>query len=202
MLISPIIYYATNIGGWLLYSLLFLAWFFDFKLYIFTTEPVFFFSVGLLFSRNISWLRKIDWNNWNNMNYYIGGFIVILFSKLFIDNALYSPFLSTFFLKLLILVGLFVTWTYYDNIKVNVLSKGIVKALLVFKKYSFFVFVSHMIILHIIKKALLYLIGTNQIKSILIYFLTLIITVLICCACAKFLSNYSKRFYSILTGGR
>ena len=69
-------------------------------------------------------------------------------------------------------------------------------------KLSFFLFVFHEPILTIVKKAMFYALGTNEIKSLLIYLVAPIVTITICLITGYIIKNKTSKLNSLITGNR
>ena len=94
-----------------------------------------------------------------------------------------------------ILLGIFAVWFGYDYIfKANFNIK--------FKEFSFFVFVTHHPIVNILKKLLLKLLGVSPLTSLLVYFLSIALTVTIIVAIGWVLKRWLKPVFKFICGGR
>ena len=103
-------------------------------------------------------------------------------------------------MKVGIVAGVIAVWTNYDNFFEN---KDL-STLLFYKlaQFSFFLFVFHEPVLTIIKKGLFFVIGKNELNSLLIYFLAPLLTFSVAICVGYCFKRFIPKFDMIVTGGR
>ena len=74
--------------------------------------------------------------------------------------------------------------------------------ILKYSGYSFFIYVFHEPLLTVIKKGMLFLLGTTPPSLLAVYILSAITTVVICILVSKALKIMFSSFYNIITGAR
>jgi len=102
--------------------------------------------------------------------------------------------------KIGILMGMLTVNNLYDVIFKNVdVAKTRAYKIITF---TFFIFTSHEPLITIIKKALFYITGIGEIRSLIIFILAPIITIPICISVGYFLKRHTPKFYGVITGWR
>ena len=196
ILLSPIIFKIRKIILPIFFILL-IVWLFDFK-YTFLIESSLFFLLGVLLANKN--LRNI--NTVYNHKFYRRMVLMLymLICALFPLLVIYmhaDPMLIT---KLSVVFGLI---TFSLNIDLFFIKNRFNMLLDKFKRYSFFVYASHLLVAQFIKKIIIAIIPTNNSYYILIdYILTIIITICLCCIVQHIIFKLSPKLLGLFTGNR
>lgn len=199
ILFSPVIK-IINRNKYILKSiivLLFLIWIIDIK-YTFLIESSLFFLIGDAIAVQKSNVFIIDkTRRFNNKT------LLIIFGL----ACIVLPFIPIIYSidpirisKISIILGLFAL---YKNIDIFYNENKLNFYLDKFKKYSFFVYASHLIIIQGIKKLLNFIFPHDNLFFVISeYLMTICITIAICCLIQNFLYEISPKLLKILTGNR
>lgn len=202
VIFSPIIYWLIRFLRLFPVLLLSVIWFvfFDFSFYILSNEALLFFFIGSYFAIN---KNNFIFNIFDNKYYFLFFilWIVILFIKTqLIQMNLELDLIIGFLPKLSILIGIISLWTIYDIVMKGKTQPN--KIILFLTSFSFFIYAFHEPTLILIKKGLFYILGSEEIIGLMIYFVAPIITIFISIFVAYFLKKYIPKFYYLITGGR
>jgi surface polysaccharide O-acyltransferase-like enzyme len=199
---SPLIYRLVKHLRFIPIILFFIIWLvaFRFRLVLYTSESVLFFSLGAYLALHKSeYLTKQFIQKYNLIFLFLWVLIVIVKTILLCQNySATGPLLILH--RLGIVVGILAVWSLYDVIMKN--KESVNKTLLTLSSFSFFVFLFHMPLLKYAQKALFYIAGKNEIVSIVSYFILPIIIIAIGILLGGVLRRYTPKFYGLITGGR
>jgi membrane-bound acyltransferase YfiQ involved in biofilm formation len=81
-------------------------------------------------------------------------------------------------------------------------KESVNKTLLTLSSFSFFIYLFHMPLLKYLQKGLFYIVGKNEIVSIVSYFVLPIIMITVSVLLGGLLKKYTPKFYGLITGGR
>jgi surface polysaccharide O-acyltransferase-like enzyme len=196
---SPVFAILLKKAGIPFLSLIFICWYFRLNYYLLSFESIFFFSLGSYFS-----IRKISLEFLKLRQYSIVSlifWILVLLIKTFIlirgwSNANWDSIL----LKTSILFGIVGVWTYYDKLFLGVDIR--MRKWWSVLSYSFIIYVFHDPLLTILQKGMFYISGYSQLASIVIYFSTPIMSVIISVLLGVILSERAHKMYKYLIGNR
>lgn len=149
--------------------------------------------------------------------YLISAFISYHYSNI-IENAKYE---FNFIIYSLILISFFLLVWYCSNFdyssKIYYLYRNVSPIFLFYllfnlklenintfniEKISFFIYCIHLPILKIVRKFLLIILGNNQYLSFIIYFMTIVSTLIICYIIALTLKKFFPKVYILISGNR
>ncbi len=162
-------------------------------------ECVFFISLGLLITKETALFNHILKKNYISLSLELT-FVISLILRTYLLFFDYNyPIINLILLKLLILSGIIFAY----HISYHLLNKNrwIYKGLISFSRYSFFVYLTHMFILHIIRN-LCYKFIPLATTNLLTYLLTVIFTILLAVLSYKILHRFALHFLTLMLGGR
>jgi surface polysaccharide O-acyltransferase-like enzyme len=199
VLFSPVVYSLLKYLKYFTVIVFFIPWVFDVTFYVFTAQSLLFFIIGGYIGMEKKELLNIRLSGKH-----------LLFTFLWIGLAIFKTILLqieyqnvniiTQLHKLTVLVGVFSVWSLYDILfSKKDLSQS--KIYPVFS-YTFFLYAFHEPILTILKKGMLFAIGKSEIATLIIYFVTILVTAIIGLLTAAVVSKVLPRFYALITGGR
>lgn len=198
---SPLIFWALKYLRVVAILILFFIWleFIKFSFVLFSDESIFFFILGAYFTlyKNDFILKK------RNKNYYwifTFSWILIVFLKTILTQINSDQTLLLLLHKSSILIGIIAVWSSYDIVMRNKINPN--KTIFNISLYSFFIYAFHEPILTIIKKGILYIIGSTELMSMFAYFMSPIITIIVSILLAIFIKRNTPRIYGLITGGR
>lgn len=187
VIISPVIYYVIKKVRYISGPILISLWFFNILDY-----PTALFSIGC-------WIAL---NN-VNLNSNVKKSTCIIITILFIVVTLLKAYLSYFeftYLDLLgnlvILLGVISIWFIYDHYYFKNESTFNIT------KYAIFIYFFHEPLQSVIIRVFLKLFSNMELKNMITYLLSPILTIFICIIVGIFMDRYMNRFYKVLTGGR
>ena len=194
-ILSPIIYWFIKRTSYLFLITFFFIWLFTIDNLLFTSEAIFFFSVGSFISIN-----KINLLEKKSLKpiLFIIPWIIILFLKIYCELIYGKTLITSILLKVSILIGLFAIWFLYDFYK----EKYQKNPLSNYSNMSFFIYVFHEPIFTIIKKILFFIWSINEYYTLLIYFVSPIITIVTAIIIGKILIKFTPNIYFTITGNR
>lgn len=197
--LSPIIYFVIKKANYFYLLILAPLWVLNQDNIIFTSEAIFFFSIGSYFAINKSTILEKRDSNYAFVFFAL--WLVVLIIKTVLEQQYDKESIYIIFLlKTSIIIGLFSVWTLYDSYK-----KRFPINLSVFDKviaFSFFIYVFHEPLLTIIKKVLFKLLGTNEVDYFIIYLASPIITLCMTVICGIVLKNSFPKIYKVINGNR
>jgi len=196
---TPIIYQLLKIVPKLSLVTCFILWFFSVRLYLFSPESLFFFTVGSYWA-----VSKIALKDFYKIKYSLLWLIVWIaltaMKTLLLEQHIYVKWLIILLQKTSVITGIIAVWYGYDLLyKNDDISK---KRYYTLFKYSFWIYVTHQPILNIIKKGLYYFMGMSNWSSLTIYILGPVITLFIILSVGIIMRKYVPKLYFISTGGR
>jgi len=200
VLITPLLFQMIKYFNYYLILLFIIAWFSNLSFYIFQTQSILFFSIGALLS-----IKNVELTNFKLKKYNLLFFFTWL-STVFINRILvYNEikinlnFINSI-LKISIFFGIISIWFTYDKI---VKDSDISKAKIFnFFSYSFFLFAFHEPFGTLLEYGLYFILGKNQLSSLIIYVISPVIIIMTSILIAKLLQKRTPKFYYLLTGGR
>jgi surface polysaccharide O-acyltransferase-like enzyme len=198
-LLSPLLYFIIKkINFWFL-LIVFPFWILTLDNIFFTSESILFFCFGIYLSiHNPEIVKKIFTKN--IILSLIFCWIFLLALKTFFQVENLSPIWIQIWHKTAILVGIFAFWFLYDLLFKS--SHVFINKFNFLFKFTFFIYAFHEPILTIIKKGMFYIFGKEEKMRILIYFISPIVTILICLIAGMVLRNLIPRVFKIITGNR
>lgn len=194
--ISPLIYYVVKYFGIGYILIVFVFWVQGLDSIFLTSEAIMFFSIGLYIKQ-----QEIDISSHKcrGVFYYLILWMFLLILKqtfLYYDKMVVAAYLH----KISILAGLVAYWKLYDRLSKE--KFAMMNTILKYSGYSFFIYVFHEPLLTVIKKGMLFLLGTTPPSLLAVYILSAITTVVICILVSKALKIMFSSFYNIITGAR
>lgn len=199
IILSPVLFFCLKRIPKLLLLLIMLVWIFFMHIGPFSSDSLFFFTVGsylAITKTPLESLPKIK-NGYGLMALWI----ILLGIKTGLSMCQLTVWWPILLLhKFCILLGIVAAWYTYDTIYGNTDIRQ--KKYYSIFKYSFWIYVTHQPLIHIIKKALYKALGFSDGKSLIIFFLSVIITVSIIIPAGIILRKYFPKFYFMTTGGR
>lgn len=199
IVLSPLLYILLKKAPKVTLAICLILWLNNFRIQPFSQNSLIFFLAGGYFS-----VKKIPLQNLPKIKhaYFL---LTLWFVLLVIKVALpilhiYSKWGLLLLHKFCVLLGIVAVWYTYDSIYKDTDIRK--KRYYTLFKYSFWIFVTHQPLLHIIKKTLYYTIGFSNKTSMLIYVLTFCITIAIILPAGIVLRKYLPKLYFFSTGGR
>lgn len=197
ILLSPFIEILNKYskGYWLV--ILLIVWFFKLPvLPIIQTGSLLFFSIGGFIVKNkFEFIVKKFSFATALMSFALWVLLNLFLSIIHTDSFnIYFDLLH----KIGIIIGIFSIWTIYDYIyKFNefYFSNSILQM-------TFFLFVTHEPLLTIVRKLLLTMIGTSELRLLIVYFSSAIAVIVISIYVGLLMRKYFAGLYFVLTGGR
>ncbi|UOB19420.1 acyltransferase family protein [Abyssalbus ytuae] len=194
IVMTPLIYWGLKHTKMILISVLFIIWFININIVVFSNEGIFFFVLGAYLSIYKIDIQRLSYHYWLP---FMSIWLLILFFKMYIEDI----FIKILIQKAGILVGVLASWLLYDVIFLNA-SKNYYLEKESIILLTFFLFTTHEPTLTIIKKMLFYMLGTTELASFLIFIFAPIITIFICLSMGYLLKRFLLKFYFFITGGR
>ena len=201
ILISPLLYFLVEKGKWFFFSLLFLFWFINYDLVLFSNKGIFFFSLGAMIA--IHQLRlPANFKRWTPV-------LILLWISASSIRTHMIYFTSNEDLQLYILVatrlaefsGILALWFGYDLLD-KTFKVGLNKKLLEISSFSFFIYVFHDPALSVVRNVLLKITGISNFSTLVIFFASPFVTIVIGILIAISLKSYFNPFYKVITGNR
>lgn len=125
--------------------------------------------------------------------------LVLLKTVLVVWNAVSIRVINNLH-HLAVFMGLIAVWVGYDLI---VQGRDVRHTLLYrFTAFTFFIYASHEPLLSVVKNVLFVLLGHHAMANLLVYFMTPVITLVLCLAGGTLLLQHAPMLYGMLTGGR
>ncbi len=194
VLLSPFIYFAMKYMRYLFFLFLLIAWFLDFNFIVFSSDGILFFVIGAFFALNQTPFEK---TNSRYGFYFICLWVALVLMKTILTFYMNNAEVLLVIYKLGILTGIYAIWIFYDFI----FKKKNLKSYSAFG-LTFFVYVFHEPMLTIIKKTLFFILPSNELSSVTIYFLTPLITIFSCLFIGFYIKLIWPKFYFLVTGNR
>lgn len=201
VILSPIIYKLIKSFKTTLIILLFINWFFPaFSFYIVTNISIVFFSLGAYFAITKSdillktqflkydWIVTLLWVSF------------VLLKTLLIQYGFDQQAVIEMIGDVGVVFGIISVWMLYDRFMTGKLKPN--NTIYHLSLFSFFIFTSHEPILTIVKKGLFSIAGTTEIISLVVYFITPLITIFISVSMGYILKRFTPKLYSLVTGAR
>lgn len=187
--LSPLLFFALKIFRELFVYVLFLVYLLGWQ-YAISIESVFYVYTGAyiaLYQPNLM-IKKIS-----------SAAAVLLLGVSWIVICFYAYSSDSYFIQCIgILIGLLFIWFGYDVFYPKMKMFTRYSSLL---NYTFFIYVFHEP-LHTIVKGLMISLISGQIGMFVVYFLSPIITIIICISVGSFFKHYSPTVYTFACGGR
>jgi hypothetical protein len=199
--LTPIIYILIKYLKIYVVVILAIIWILGYGVIIIYTKSIFFFVLGAFFSKKGEFLEK---KNMSIIAYIpiFGWMILAVFLTMKGYNQLYTvpTFLYSLVNNAMILLGVMAIWGLYDKLFND-------KDLTTYKhynivNYTFFLFAFHEPVLTLIRKGLLFITGTGELTSFLIFLIAPFILIYTGVMTASFLERFVPGFYTIIAGGR
>lgn len=192
-LISPVLYLGIRYLRWVFLLLIFYVVFFVSSPPVISSSSIAFFSLGLYIATyHKSWLNF----RFHSKLWFIVPLLWLGFC--FANQTFHLAGTWPFFLN--VGLGAISIWSLYDLIGTPNQKRLWDSAII---SLSFFIYLTHEPILTLIKYSYIYFIGVDSIfNSLLLFFITPILAILICWGLATFLQKEFPNFFGILTGGR
>lgn len=168
-------------------------------------EPIFFYFFGAIIALHKEFFLKIN-KKMNNkiililIMIYIGftvwrSYFFCYQDPIYLLDWDYNPVL-TYSGKFSILFGSFVIWYVFDIFEKNK------DTLWRFSKYSYLIFVAHHPILGVMKKVIFSFISYNELNSVVVYFISAILTAFLIIAFGWLLKKFIPTLWRLVTGNR
>jgi len=199
ILFTPLLYKLLRVMPVIILLACFTIWFFNVRIYLFSPESLFFFTIGCYWG-----IKKFQIQNLYKVKFSM--FLLTLWitleviKTLLVENHIYINWLILLLHKTAIIAGVIALWDGYDFIYKNEdISK---KKYYWLFEYSVWIYLAHQPLLNIIKKGLYYLVGINAWSSPVIYVIAPVVTLIIVIPAGMFFKKYLPKTYSLSTGGR
>lgn len=200
--LSPLIYWMVKYLRLIPTLLFFIIWivFLRFSIKFYSIESILFFSLGAYLALHKSKYLTIRLTNkYYLILLFLWVLIVFVKTTLFFQN-IKSAVPYYILHRISILVGILAIWTLYDVVMKN--KESVNKTILGLSSFSFFIYAYHLPLLKYLQKGLFYIVGKNDILSIITYFILPIIMIVVGILLGGFLRKHTPRFYGVITGGR
>jgi len=199
---SPLIYRLIKHLRLIPIILVFIIWivFLRFSNKFYSIESILFFFLGAYLALHKSeYLTRRLTKKYNLIFLLLWVLIVFVKTTLLFQN-IKSAVPYYLLHRISILVGIPAIWTLYDVVMNN--KESVNKTLLTLSSFSFFIYLFHMPLLKYLQKGLFYIVGKNEIVSIVSYFVLPIIMITVSILLGGLLKKYTPKFYGLITGGR
>jgi surface polysaccharide O-acyltransferase-like enzyme len=199
VILSPVIYYLVKNLKWFVILLFSVIWFSGISLVVISTESLLYFTVGAFFA-----LIKpnIKYQLFLRYSYYIAALwgIVIVTRLICIKLHYITEFENMLLYKIAISIGLLSLWLLYDKLfgGKDVTLLKIAKLL----PYSFFIYLFHEPLLNVVKKIIIAVVGKSATFTLIIYFCSAIITIVLCILIGYLFKRFLRPVYAFSTGNR
>ena len=199
--LTPIIYILIKYLKIYIIVVLAIIWLLGYGVFIMHSKSIFFFVLGAFFSKKSEFLEK---RYLSDIAYILIFGWMILAASLTLKgyNQLYTvpSHLYSLVNNSIIFLGIISIWGFYDKLFNN-------KDLTTYKhyniiNYTFFLFAFHEPVLTLIRKGLLFITGTGEMASLIVFLFAPVILIFIGVLTGSFLEIYLPGFYGIITGGR
>jgi len=199
--LTPIIYILIKYLRIYIVVALVIIWVLGYGIFIIYTKSLFFFVLGAFFSNKSEFLEK---RNMSGIAFILilGWMILAMFLTMKGFNQLYTipTFLDSLVNNALILLGVMAIWGIYDKLFIN-------KDMTTYKhyniiNYTFFLFAFHEPVLTLIRKGLMFITGTGEMASLIVFLCSPVFLIIIGVLIGSFVENSLPGFYGIITGGR
>ncbi len=198
VILSPILYLLLIYGKYVALISIFAFWFMDVNFVIFDCGSLAFFAGG-----GVLGLLKGDitcFTTKNGLVYFSIWLILALVRTVLAFGDCVDATMLNVFGKIIILVGIFGIWTFYDQFAVYI-ERGL-SAITNVASFSFFIYAAHEPLLIKLKKAIFYVLGVSELVSLINFIVSPLLAIAICIFAGSLLKKYLPGFYSIITGGR
>lgn len=199
-ILSPILYLLIRYFKFILLLLCLFAWFYDFNFVVFRNQSLFFFVFGAY----ISTLKgdHVDYKSrWAAAVFTTLWILIVLFKTALVYEGYQNLVLLTIIHKISIVAGILAVNSLYNILIVN--NEEIVKTnLFRIVTFSFFLFASHEPVETVLKKGLLFVFGSGEVMSLVIFFVTPLLTITFCVFAGYHLKRIAPKFYGTITGWR
>ncbi len=199
IVISPVLYWLIRYLKYFTIFFFLFTWFGKYNFVIFSNEALLFFVFGSFLSiNNIEFIKNKSTNKtWIKSLLWL---VFVLCYTILIYSKTGYHFFNSIILKASILVGIIAFWNLLDSLWVN---KTLIKSKFYnLFSFSFFLYAFHEPILTIIKKVLFFILGNNEIVSLIVFFTAPMLTISISIVTGFYLRLFMPKFYGIITGGR
>lgn len=198
VLLTPLLFYSLKKFGKAILLFLFILWLMGYwgciKIYM-PTQALFFFSFGAYMSMN-------GRNMLIEFGKYSKSFVIVFFflgviSMCFYGNTIFNIDIAKNVKPIMVFLGLFVAF----NTSAWLLDRGYCRANKFLSSASFFIYVSHTLILqgvYMLSKAVLH--PNSDIALLLIYILNVVLTIAISLVVFYLMSRYTPQLLSIVAG--
>ncbi|MCD0486854.1 acyltransferase [Pedobacter sp. MC2016-14] len=199
VILSPILFYLIKTLKYFVLIAFFVLWFLNYQFVVVNNESILFFSLGTYIG--MEW-KKVLLIKFGRQSFIFVGLWVsfVLCKELMIQFDYINPLLLNSLKKTGVLLGVFSSWALYDILFRDVdFQKS--KHYPVFS-FTFFLYAFHEPVLTIYKKALLSIVGKTESGTLIVYVLTILLTISTALTVAYLVKLIIPKFYELITGGR
>lgn len=203
-LVSPLLSLLCKKVPWVWLPLVAVWWMLGLPIYVIRIESLLFFSCGAFLSLYAKdKLESFSTPKWLGIGL-LTVWLVFISCKVFhligLDSGVLIHgdynLLHDVFSKINAVFGAAVLWLAYDFVD----KTG--KTVLPFARYSFLMFVMHHPLISVMKKLLMKLLAVSYLSSVIAFFTSFALTVMIVVLIGTILRKLLPRFYAFITGGR